>query len=83
VNKVPEHLSLLPHIKKLTLHFTNEVSLPDWFYNLQIDNLTIKGKISDKLEDAIWERFPKALINSKGAASMNFRMSQHVPQSRN
>ena len=78
VNKVPEHLAKLPHIKKLTLCFTNEVSLPDWFYNLQIDNLTIEGKMTDELEDAIWEHFPNALINSKGAASRNFSMNDDL-----
>ena len=66
VNKVPEHLAQLPHIKKLTLYFTNEVVLPDWFYNLQIDNLTINGKIKKATEDAIWKSFPHARINGMG-----------------
>ena len=69
VNKVPEHLSLLPHIKRLTLRFTNRVSLPEWFYNLQIDHLTIEGEMSDELEGEIWKHFPKAILNYKGAAS--------------
>jgi hypothetical protein len=66
VNKVPEHLAQLPHIKKLTLYFTNEVVLPDWFYNLQIDNLTLNGEINEMMEDAIRKSFPKAIINGKG-----------------
>jgi hypothetical protein len=65
VNKVPEHLAQLPHIKKLTLYFANEVVLPDWFYNLQIDNLTIYGEIKKVTEDAIWKSFPHARINGK------------------
>ncbi len=65
VNKVPEHLAQLPHIKKLTLIFANEVVLPDWFYNLQIDNLTIYGEIKKVTEDAIWKSFPHARINGK------------------
>ena len=65
VNKVPEHLAQLPYIKKLTLYFTNEVELPDWFYNLQIDNLTIYGEIKKVTEDAIWKSFPHARINGK------------------
>jgi hypothetical protein len=69
VNKVPEHLSQLPYIKRLTLQFTNSVSIPEWFYNLQIDHLTIEGEISDELEVEIWEHFPNAIINYKGAAS--------------
>ena len=48
VNKVPEHLSLLPHIKRLFLHFTDKVELPEWFYHLQIDNLRIDGEMTDE-----------------------------------
>ena len=69
VNKVPEHLSLLPHIKRLFLHFTDKVELPEWFYHLQIDNLKIEGKMTDKQEAAIWEHFPDAILNSKRVAS--------------
>lgn len=65
VNKVPELLAQLPYIKQLTLYFTNEVELPDWFYNLQIDNLTIYGEIKKVTEDAIWKSFPHARINGK------------------
>ena len=73
INKVPEHLAQLPHIKKLRLVFTNEVELPEWFYGLKIDHLTIDGKMTDEQEAAIWEHFPKAILNSKGVASMNFK----------
>jgi len=69
VNKVPEHLSLLPHIKRLTLYFTDKVELPEWFYHLQIDNLRIDGEMTDEQEAAIWKHFPNAILNSKGAAS--------------
>jgi len=62
VNKVPEHLSLLPHIKRLTLHFTDKVELPEWFYHLQIDNLTIEGEMTDEQETAIREHFPNAEV---------------------
>ena len=65
VNKVPEHLAQLSHIKRLTLYFTNGVELPDWFFNLQIDNLTIYGEIKKVTEDAIWKSFPHARINGK------------------
>lgn len=65
VNKVPELLAQLPYIKQLTLYFANEVVLPDWFYNLQIDNLTIYGEIKKVTEDAIWKSFPHARINGK------------------
>jgi len=69
VNKVPEHLAQLPHIKKLRLYFTDKVELPEWFYRLQIDNLRIDGEMTDEQEAAIWEHFPNAILNSKGVAS--------------
>ena len=62
VNRVPEHLAQLKHIKKLTLTFTDKVALPEWFYGLQIDNLTIKGEMSDEQEAAIKNHFPQANI---------------------
>ena len=65
VNKVPEHLSQLPHIKRLTLYFTDKVELPEWFYKLQIDNLTIDGEMTDEQEAAIKEHFPHAVIRKK------------------
>ena len=64
VNKVPEHLLLLPHIKRLTLRFTDKVELPEWFYTLQIDNLTIDGEMTDEQEADIREHFPKADIRN-------------------
>lgn len=69
VNKVPEHLSQLPHIKRLTLYFTYKVELPEWFYGLQIDNLRIDGEMTGEQEAAIWKHFPNAILNSKGVAS--------------
>ena len=60
VNKMPEPLSLLPHIRRLTLYFTDKVELPEWFYNLQIDNLKITGEMTDEQEAAIKEHFPQA-----------------------
>jgi hypothetical protein len=69
VNKVPEHLAQIKHIKRLTLYFTDKVELPEWFYGLQIDNLRIGGEMTDEQEAAIWKHFPNAILNSKGAAS--------------
>ena len=69
VNKVPEHLAQLPHIKKLRLYFTDKVELPEWFYRLQIDNLRIDGEMTGEQEAAIWKHFPNAILNSKGDVS--------------
>ena len=67
VNEVPEVLSRLEHIKRLNLVFTDDVVLPDWFYNLQIDNLRIEGKLTDEQEAAIRGHFPNAIVRGIGS----------------
>ena len=62
VREVPEILSRLEHIKRLTLVFTDEVGLPEWFYRLTIDRLRIEGKMTDEVKNRILEHFPKAII---------------------
>ena len=62
VSRVPDFLSELKRIKRLTLHFTNGVVLPDWFYDLKIDELRIEGEMSDEQEANIRKHFPKANI---------------------
>ena len=78
VKEVPEHLSLLPHIRRLTLLFTSDVVLPEWFYNLQIDNLTIEGKMSDEQEAAIKAHFPHATIRRYVNGSI--RIASNMPE---
>ena len=63
VKEVPEILARLEHIKNLRLDFTNEVVIPDWFYNLTIDNLTIEGKMTDEVKAEILRHFPNARVN--------------------
>ena len=62
VKEVPEVLSRLEHIKRLTLVFTDDVVLPDWFYGLTIDQLSIIGKMTADVKARILEHFPKASI---------------------
>ncbi len=62
VSRVPDFLSEMSHIKRLTLNFTNGVELPDWFYDLKIDELAIEGEMSDEQEANIRKHFPKANI---------------------
>jgi len=62
VKEVPEVLSRLEHIKRLTLVFTDDVVLPDWFYRLTIDRLCIEGKMTDDVKKRILKHFPKAII---------------------
>ena len=62
VNRVPEHLSQLKHIKKLRLTFTDKIVLPEWMDKIPIDELYVKGKISSDEMDALGKRFPRIVI---------------------
>ena len=65
IQEIPEILSRLEHISYLKLEFTDEVVIPEWFYNLSIENLTIRGKISEEDKAKLLEHFPNAYIRSK------------------
>ncbi|MBR1903057.1 MAG: DUF4419 domain-containing protein [Bacteroidaceae bacterium] len=62
VKEVPEVLATMKHLKQLKLKFTDDVVIPDWFYNLKIDYLTIEGIMSKEIEDKIKQHFPDAYI---------------------
>ena len=63
IQETPEILSRLEHIRNLTLEFTDDVVIPEWFYNLSIENLTIRGKISDEVKAKLLKHFPNANIH--------------------
>ena len=65
VKEVPEILSKLQHIKRLHLEFTDTVTLPEWFDRLTIDDLSIKGKMTDAEKESLVKRFPNAKITKK------------------
>ena len=64
VNRVPEHLAQLKHIKKLSLTFTDEIVLPEWMDKIKIDEFKVKGKINPSEERKLIKRFPKLSINN-------------------
>ena len=64
VNRVPEHLAKLKHIKRLTLTFTDKVVLPEWMDKIKIDEFRVNGKLSDDEVEALFKRFPKIIINN-------------------
>lgn len=64
VNRVPEHLAQLKHIKKLSLTFTDEIVLPEWMDKIKIDEFKVKGKINPSEEKKLIKRFPKLIINN-------------------
>ena len=59
MKEVPEVLKQLKHIKSLELEFTDEVTLPDWFFDADIESLTIRGKMSEKIREKLKNRYPK------------------------
>ena len=65
VKEVPEILVKLQHIKRLHLEFTDTVALPEWFDRLTIDELSIKGKMTDAEKESLVKRFPNAKITKK------------------
>lgn len=60
VQEVPEVLSRLKHIKRLSLSFTGKVVLPEWMDDMVIDDFEISGKMTEEEKAAILRRFPKA-----------------------
>ena len=65
VKEVPEVLRNLDHIKSLELTFTDGIVLPEWMDGIKIDRLVLRGKASEKQQQAIRERFPDCIIYAK------------------
>jgi len=58
--KLPEVLSKMKHIRKLEINFGDiPVALPTWLESIQIDKLSIGGKLSDEEITLLRQRFPK------------------------
>ena len=57
VSKVPEELRSVKHYDWLELQFIDKVEIPEWMYDLEIDNLTIKGKVSAEQKKELKRRF--------------------------
>ena len=57
VSKVPEELRAVQHYEFLRLDFTGKVEIPDWMYDLDIEELEINGDVSPALKKKLRERF--------------------------
>ena len=57
VSKVPEELRAVQHFEFLRLDFTGKVEIPDWMYDLDIEELEINGDVSPALKKKLRERF--------------------------
>ena len=64
ITEVPLALTQIEHIKRLTLEFEGgKVVLPDWFTKLQIDELVIKGQMTEGEADDLNRQMPKTIID--------------------
>lgn len=63
IDEVPEMLKQIPHIKRLTLRFKNNIVLPEWMDEMQIDELSVWGEISNKDKEKLQKRFPQIKFN--------------------
>ena len=57
--KVPEMLSRIPEIRRLTLTFTGEVELPVWMDTMHIQQIIVRGRMSEAQKTELRRRFPK------------------------
>lgn len=58
VKKVPEILREMKHIRTLNLTFIDDVVLPDWMDELEIEDFTIIGRMTKETKAMIKKRFP-------------------------
>lgn len=67
VNEVPREILQIDRFKRLSITFTDSIRIPDAMGKIQIENLVLKGKISEQEEKRIFALFPQTnvLINSR------------------
>jgi len=65
ISEVPEALKRLSHIKELHLNFSNKskVVIPEWFDNIEVDDLEITGTMTEHEAELLRKRFPSAKVN--------------------
>lgn len=83
VKEVPEVLKKLKRIETLKLEFIDEVTLPDWFFDVKFNWLDIRGKMSEKTRERLKKRWPKASIykdSERDSEVYRFRLDKNVVQ---
>lgn len=83
LKEVPEVLKKLKRIETLELEFIDEVTLPEWFFDVKFNRLDIRGKMSEKLRERLKERWPKASLykdSGKDSEVYRFRLEKDVVQ---
>ena len=53
ISEVPEVLSRVQGIKNLTLDFAGEVALPAWMDTMTIQQLTVRGRMTDEQKEEL------------------------------
>jgi len=61
VTKVPEELRAVQHFGRLELRFVDKVEIPDWMYDLDIEKLIIRGRVSADQKKKLKRRFGKRI----------------------
>ena len=65
ISKVPEELKAVEHYDLLELRFKDKVEIPEWFYQIDIDQLIIRGKVSSAQKKKLEERFGEDNVSIK------------------
>ena len=71
---IPEILSKMKHIHSLSLSYSGiPVDIPAWLDNIEIEKLTIEGKLTDTEENQLRQRFPNAVIKNQMKDSQSYQ----------
>ena len=65
ISKVPDVLSRIPEIRRLTLTFTGEVELPVWMDTMHIQQIIVRGRMSEAQKTELRRRFPKIRLQDE------------------
>ncbi len=65
ISKVPEVLSRIPEIRRLTLTFTGDVELPAWMDTMHIQQIIVRGRMSEAQKTELRRRFPKIRLQDE------------------
>jgi hypothetical protein len=76
VAEVPLELSQLPKIQSLDIEFTGPVVLPEWLDSMEINQLIVRGRMTDDEAAQLRKRFPKGQIVSTGKATKSARAAR-------
>ena len=83
LKEVPEVLRQLKRIETLELEFIDEVTLPEWFFDVKFERLDIRGKMSEKTRERLKKRWPKASLykdSGKDSEVYRFMFDKNVVQ---